>query len=164
MVKESTFLKGNFCSYKGFMDVFYIFTSAWRKPQNVHLKFIFCLVLSRFHLRERIHDPVSVTRIAFLGLTNGFLNKNFQVIKLFINDCSFITFAQNTIVRLLPFLELKLKVLFLYMFHWINIHFLIHYLPIKNFASLRKHPFLLTLRRRDIPIDEEQGETDVFAR
>ena len=28
MVKESTFLKGNFCIYKGFMDVFYIFTSA----------------------------------------------------------------------------------------------------------------------------------------
>ena len=31
MVKESTFLKGNFCIYKGFMDVFYIFTSAWKK-------------------------------------------------------------------------------------------------------------------------------------
>ena len=28
MVKESTFLKGNFCIYKGFTDVFYIFTSA----------------------------------------------------------------------------------------------------------------------------------------
>ena len=25
MVKESTFLKGNFCIHKGFMDVFYIF-------------------------------------------------------------------------------------------------------------------------------------------
>ena len=28
MVKESTFLKGNFCVYKGFMDVLYILTSA----------------------------------------------------------------------------------------------------------------------------------------
>ena len=28
MVKESIFLKGNFCIYKGFMDVFYILTSA----------------------------------------------------------------------------------------------------------------------------------------
>ena len=28
MVKESTFLIGNLCIYKGFMDVFYIFTSA----------------------------------------------------------------------------------------------------------------------------------------
>ena len=36
-----------------------------RKPQNVHLKLIFCHVLSRFNLRERIHVPVSVTRITF---------------------------------------------------------------------------------------------------
>ena len=28
MVKESTFLNGNFCVYKGFMDVLYILTSA----------------------------------------------------------------------------------------------------------------------------------------
>ena len=28
MVKEGTFLKGNFCIYKGFMDAFYIFTSV----------------------------------------------------------------------------------------------------------------------------------------
>ena len=28
MVKESTFSKGNFCIYEGFLDVFYIFTSA----------------------------------------------------------------------------------------------------------------------------------------
>ena len=31
MVKESTFLKGNFCIYKVFMDVFFNFTSAWKK-------------------------------------------------------------------------------------------------------------------------------------
>ena len=58
MVKESTFLKGNFCVYKGFMDVFYIFTSA-----------SFLHRLSLFNLRERIHqliyDPVIVTRITF---------------------------------------------------------------------------------------------------
>ena len=31
MVKESTFSKGSFCTYKGFMDVFYILTSSWKK-------------------------------------------------------------------------------------------------------------------------------------
>ena len=32
MVKESTFLKGNLCIYKGFMDLqFYVFTLAWKK-------------------------------------------------------------------------------------------------------------------------------------
>ena len=36
----------------------------------------------------------------FLGITHGFLNKSFQEIKLFICYCSFITLAQNTIVRL----------------------------------------------------------------
>ena len=35
-----------------------------------------------------------------LGLTNGFLNKNFQEIKLFICHCSFITLAQKTTMRL----------------------------------------------------------------
>ena len=39
--KKSTFLKRNLCVYKGFMDVFYILTSVWKKPQNVHLKLIF---------------------------------------------------------------------------------------------------------------------------
>ena len=54
--------------YKGFVDVFYILTSSQKeKPKNVHLKLIFCHVLSRFNLRERIHDPVySVTGIAFM--------------------------------------------------------------------------------------------------
>ena len=32
------------------------------KPQNLHLKLIFCHVLRRFNLRERIQDPVSVIR------------------------------------------------------------------------------------------------------
>ena len=65
MVNESTFLKGKFCIYKGFMDVLYILTIGVKeKPQNVS-SVEFCHVLSRFNLRERIHDPASVTRIAF---------------------------------------------------------------------------------------------------
>ena len=35
MVKESAFLKGNFCIYKGFMEDFYIFTSAWMKNHKM---------------------------------------------------------------------------------------------------------------------------------
>ena len=94
--------------------------------------------LSRFNLPERIHVPVSVTRIAF-WINLWVLNKNFQVIKLFIYHCSLITLAQSTIVRLqiVRFLEapqmsatphswIKTKVLFLCMFRWIAIHFLIH--------------------------------------
>ena len=40
---------------------------------------------------------------------------------------------------------------------------------IRNRLSLRKHPFLLALRRcgrssaQNVPSDEERGETDVFA-
>ena len=52
-------------------------------------------MLSRFHLRERIHDPDSVFRIAFKGLTFWILNKNFQetaslsiVLRLFIHKIS----------------------------------------------------------------------------
>ena len=33
--KKSTFLRGNFSIYKGFMDVFYILTSAWEKNQKM---------------------------------------------------------------------------------------------------------------------------------
>ena len=50
-------------------------------------------------MRERIQDPVSVICDLLVRLTYGFLNKNFQEIKLFICQCSFITVAQNTIVR-----------------------------------------------------------------
>ena len=64
--KDSTFLKGNFCIYKGFLDDFYIlYIGVKEKPQNVHFKLIFCPLLNRFNLRERIHDLVFVTRIAF---------------------------------------------------------------------------------------------------
>jgi len=55
MVNESTFLKGKFCIYKGFMDVLYILTiGVEEKPQNVS-SVEFC----------HVHDPASVTRIAF---------------------------------------------------------------------------------------------------
>ena len=33
--KKSTFLKRSFCIYKGFMDVFYILTSAWKKNHKM---------------------------------------------------------------------------------------------------------------------------------
>ena len=33
--KESTILKRTFCIYKGFMDVFYILTSAWKKNHKM---------------------------------------------------------------------------------------------------------------------------------
>ena len=64
--KKSTFLKRNFCIYKGFMDAFYIMTSAWKKNHKMCIwNWFFYHVLSRFNLRERIHDSVFVTQIAF---------------------------------------------------------------------------------------------------
>ena len=75
-----------------------------RKPQNEHLKLIFWHLLSGFNLRERIHDAVSVTRIAF-RINLWVFNKNSQVIKLFICHCSFITLAQYTIVSFLDTLQ-----------------------------------------------------------
>ena len=63
--KKVRFLKGIFV----FIKVSWTFCTFWhrreRKPQNVHLTLIFCHVLNRFNLLERIHDPVCVTRIAF---------------------------------------------------------------------------------------------------
>ena len=35
MIKEKYVLKGNFCIYKGFMNVFYILTSAWKKKHKM---------------------------------------------------------------------------------------------------------------------------------
>ena len=88
----------------------------------MHLKSIFCHLLDRFNL-----TCLNLSyRNCFLGLTYGFLNKNFQEIKLFICHCSFITLAQKTTMRLqiVRFLEtfrralssIKTQVLFLYMF------------------------------------------------
>ena len=58
----------------------------------------FCHVLSRFFLRERILDPVSVTRIAFKD--QQLKRKIYQKLSLSLLFCifSFITLAQNTIV------------------------------------------------------------------
>ena len=81
------------------------------KTQNVHLKLIFCHLLSRFNLRfnlrERTQEPFSVILDLFFRINLWVFDKNFQEIKLFICHCSFITLAQNTIVRLqiIRFLE-----------------------------------------------------------
>ena len=93
-----------------------------QKPQNVHLKLIFCHVLDWFNLRE----PSDLTCLMRIALTYGILNKNFQEIKLFTCHCSFITLAQKTTTRLqmVRFLGtfrralswIKTEVLFLYMF------------------------------------------------
>ena len=96
MIRESTFFKGKFLYiYKGFMNIFYILTSAWK---NMHFKLIFLPCAQSIILSYPRSSKCYA--ICFLGLTYGFWNKNFQVIKLFICHCSFKTLAQNTIVRL----------------------------------------------------------------
>ena len=103
------------------------------KPQNVHLKLIFCHALTWLNLRQRIQDLVSVMRELLLGLTYEFLNKNFQEIKLFICHCS--KHDRETTDRkifrktsdgLFPILELRLKCCFgtcsielLFIFFWL---------------------------------------------
>ena len=61
------------------------------KPQNVHLKLIFCHVLDRFNLCER-NDLTCLTRIAF--------RINLWVFVCFFCHCSFITLTQKTTMRL----------------------------------------------------------------
>ena len=63
---KSTFLKGNSYIYKGFMDVFYILTSAWKKNHIMYIWnwFFFYHVLDRFNLRER-SDLTCLTPIVF---------------------------------------------------------------------------------------------------
>ena len=78
--KESTFWKRNFCIYKGFMDVFYIWHRRERKTTKCACALIFAMCST--DLRELLF------RITFL-------NKNFQEFKLFICRCSFITLAQK---------------------------------------------------------------------
>ena len=63
--KKSTFLKRNFCIYKGFMDAFYIMTSAWKKNHKMCIwNWFFYHVLDRFNLGERNYLTCH-TRIAF---------------------------------------------------------------------------------------------------
>ena len=56
MVKEIPFLNGNLSVYSCFIDVLYDLRRVLAMTFDV---------FGRFYLRERIHDPVSVTRIAF---------------------------------------------------------------------------------------------------
>ena len=63
--KKSTFLKRNFCIYKGFMDAFYIMTSGWKKNHKMCIwNWFFYHVLDRFNLREH-NDLICLTRFAF---------------------------------------------------------------------------------------------------
>ena len=65
MIKEKYVFKREFLYVNGFMDGFLHFDIGVKeKPQNVHLKLIFCHVLDRFNLRER-NDLTCLTRIAF---------------------------------------------------------------------------------------------------
>ena len=65
IIKEKYVFKREFLYFKGFMDGFLHFDIGVKeKPQNVHLKLIFCHVLDRFNLRER-NDLTCLTRIAF---------------------------------------------------------------------------------------------------
>ena len=120
------------------MGVFYILTSAWKKNHKMCIwNWFFAMCSADWTCVNGSRIQLVLYANCFLGLTYGFFNKNFQEIKLFICHCS------NTIVRLqvVRFLE-KLQTgyspflyyVFLYMFHWIAIHFLIHYLPFNIFA------------------------------
>ena len=64
--KKSSFLKKmNFCIYKGFMDVFYILTSEWKKNHKMCISnWFFYDVFDPFNLRER-NDLTCLTQIAF---------------------------------------------------------------------------------------------------
>ena len=69
MVKEIPFLNGNLSIYSCFIDVLYDLRRIWALTIDV---------FGRFYLRERIHDPVSVTRIAFKDKIMGFRIKFFD--------------------------------------------------------------------------------------
>ena len=70
MVKEIPFLNGNLSIYSCFIDVLYDLRRIWALT--------FYDVFGRFYLRERILDPVSVTRIAFKDKIVGFRIKFFD--------------------------------------------------------------------------------------
>ena len=80
-LKKTTFLKGNFCILMVSWTVFYILISAWKKNHKICIWNWFFAMCST--------DLTGVNANCFLGLTCGFLNKNFQEIKLFICHCSF---------------------------------------------------------------------------
>ena len=116
------------------------------KPQNVHLKLIFCHVLSWFNLHERIQDPVSVIhirellfRINWWVFEYTFFKKLSYLTALLIHNINSkhdreITERQifrKTLDGLLSILELKLKCCFctcsielLFMFLFITCHWI----------------------------------------
>ena len=104
-VKESTFLKGNFCIYKSFMDVFYILTSAWKKNHKMCIWNWFFAMCSADLTCVNGSTIQFLLREVLLRINFGFLIRNFQEIKLFICRCSFITLAQKTTVRFLETLQ-----------------------------------------------------------
>ena len=63
MVNEVSFLNGNLSIYSCFIDVLYDLRRILPLTFNV---------FGSFYLREMIHDPVSITRIAFKDKIMGF--------------------------------------------------------------------------------------------
>ena len=99
------------CIYKCAIDVLYIFDRVFKKniigkcarSSTGNFSANCCHVLSRFYLWERIHDPVSVTWIAFNGKLMGFRIKIFkkQFVCLLFSVCSFITLVEKMIAQVL---------------------------------------------------------------
>ena len=69
MVNEVSFLNGNLSIYSCFIDVLYDLRRILPLTFNV---------FGSFYLREMIHDPVSITRIAFKDKIMGFRIKLFD--------------------------------------------------------------------------------------
>ena len=97
------------------------------KPQNVHLKLIFCHVLDRFNLSYAN---------CFLGLTYGFFNKNFQEIKLFICHCSFHNISSKSDHETTDREWYTFRIEFLFIFSFITCHLrFLQCEEFKNFCS-----------------------------
>ena len=69
MVKEVPLLNGNLSIYSCFVDVLYDLRRILALPFDV---------FGSIYLREMIHDPVSITRIAFTDEIMGFGIKFFD--------------------------------------------------------------------------------------
>ena len=114
--------KREFCIYRGFMKVFYTLPLAWKKNHKMCIWNNWFLAMCSAILTYVNGSRIQLVLYAncFLQLTYGFLNKNFQQIKLFICPCSLKhdrettdqKIFRNTTDGLLPILELKLKCCF----------------------------------------------------
>ena len=83
---------GNFCIYKGFMDVFYILTSVWKKNHKMCIwNWFFATCSADLSCVNGSRIQLVLYANCFLGLSYGFLNKNFQEVRLVIFHSSFIT-------------------------------------------------------------------------